>query len=120
MLQPFIPVPAVDRPVQPVHLSVADLNIVRVVAFVLAARLPGELAVTVLLITLVLPLVLVAIIAPVLLPVALSVLLPIVELAGVFVAVAPHVLAEAFSLAVLVLANVGVSDGKVIASLSMP
>lgn len=55
-----------------------------------------------------------------LLPVALPILLPIVKLSRVNVTVAPHVLPESLCLSVQVLANVGVSDSEVIASLSMP
>ena len=120
MLQALVPVAPVDRAIIPVHLSVADLDVVIVVTFVLAPRLPGEFTIAILFIILVSALILVTILITALFPVALPIFLAIEELTRINVAVAPHVLTEAFSLTVLVLTNIRVTDHKVVATLTVP
>lgn len=81
MLKTLIPVPAVDRTIEPVHLTVANLDVNYIITLVLATGLPCEFSVSMLLVVLVLSLILVAVIVAILFPVALSVFLAIIELA---------------------------------------
>ena len=120
MLQSFVPVASVDCSVVPIHFSVSDLDIILVISLVPASRLPRELAVAVLLVVFVATLILIAVLIATLFPMALTVFLSIVELARIDITIAPHVLAEALSLTVLVLADVGVANREVIAALPVP
>lgn len=119
MLQTLVPIPAVYGTVLPVHLTVALLDVIDIVALVMAASVPLELSVAVLLVVLVATLVLIAVLVAALLPLSLSILLAIIELAHVRIAVGPGILTIALCLTVKVFTNVCVSDDELVTTLAM-
>jgi len=119
MLQPLVPIAPVYRSVVPIHFSVSNFDIILIMTLVPTAGLPNEFAVSLLFVIFVSPLILITIFISTLFPVALAVFLTIEELAGVYIAITPHVLAESLCFTVLIFADVGVTYSEVVATLSM-
>jgi hypothetical protein len=99
MLDALPPVPLIDRPIDPVHLSIPVPLIVFIRPSVPVATLPFKAPLSILLIISVVPLIAVGIGLLALFPLSLPVFAAVFEEAHIGAAVKPHVLALAFWLA---------------------